>query len=75
MYRLNLKELGRIGLIQPTTYSKILGLSANVMYMFFRGETTTKLSTAKGIISLAYDIPIGDSSIDELVEKHFIKEN
>jgi len=74
MYRIRLENFKELSYIKPTVYADFLGLSPNNIYILFRGESTTKLSTAKGIISVAYKIPLTDEKMDELLEKHFTKE-
>lgn len=75
MYKIreeNLETLSRIKLI---AYSELLGLSVPVLSLLFNGKSTTKLSTAKAIISVAYNISVTNEKMDELVEKHFEKIN
>ena len=73
MYKLNLENLGDIGLISQTQYKKALGLSADYVNRIFTNKLAIKLSTAKCLISLAYNISVRDSEqMQELLEKHFI---
>lgn len=73
MYKINEENLGELSYIKPTTYATLLGLTPNLIYILFRGESTTKLSTAKGILSIAYHLPLTDERMNQLLEKHFIK--
>lgn len=72
MYELNLKNIGELGLISQTKYSEELGLSTVYINKVFKGEFPVKLLTAKGIISLAYNVAIrGNDQMKELLDKHF----
>lgn len=72
MFNLNLDNLGDISLISQQQYVKALGLSQDYMNKVFNNRAPVKLSTAKCIISLAYNIPIRDSEqMQELLAKHF----
>lgn len=75
MYKINKENLEKLSYIKPIYYSETLGITPNMVYILFRGEKTTKLGTAKGIISIAYNIPLTDEKMEELLEKHFIKVN
>ena len=72
MYELNLENLGDLKLITQTQYAEALGLSIEYIDKVFNGKLAVKLSTAKCIISLAYNIPVRDSEqMQELLTKHF----
>lgn len=72
MYELNLKNIGELGLISQAKYAEELGLTTVYINRVFKGELPVKLITAKGIISLAYNITIrGNDQMKELLEKHF----
>lgn len=58
--------------LKNDAYSRILGMTAQNISNVFVGQTT-KLSTAKGIISARYNISPTDERMDALVEKHFRK--
>lgn len=72
MYELNTENLGDIGLISQTQYVNATGLSQDYINKVFNGKLAIKLSTAKFIISLAYNIPVRDNEqMQQLLEKHF----
>lgn len=72
MYKLNLDNLGDIGLISQKQYATAMGLSSAYINKVFNGKLAIKLSTAKCIISIAYNISVRDSEqMQELLEKHF----
>ena len=72
MYKLNLDNLGDIELISQQQYIKALGLSQDYINKVFNEKLAVKLSTAKCIISLAYNISVRDNEqMKELLEKHF----
>ncbi len=75
MYKVNEENVEILTRIKATAYSQLLGLSTTVLSLLFNGKTTTKLSTAKAIISVAYNISVTDGKMDELLEKHFEKIN
>lgn len=73
MYQLNLENIGDIGLIKQVEYAEQLGLTTVYINKVFKGEFAVKLATAKGMISLAYNISVRDNEqMKELLEKHFI---
>lgn len=74
MYKLNLENIGDLKLITQTQYADALGLSFDYINKVFNNKLDVKLSTAKCIISLAYNIPVRDSELmQKLLAKHFIK--
>lgn len=73
MYRIKEENIGQLTYVKTSYYSEILGLTPVLLYQLFGGKATTKLSTAKGIISIAYSIPLTDEKMGELLEKHFTK--
>lgn len=75
MYKIKENTVDRLTCIKSTAYAQILGLTSTVLSLLFNGKSTTKLSTAKGIISVAYNIPLTDEKMEELLEKHFTKVN
>lgn len=75
MYKIKENAVDRLTCIKSTAYAQILGLTSTVLSLLFNGKSTTKLSTAKGIISVAYNIPLTDEKMEELLEKHFTKVN
>lgn len=75
MYKIKTENLEDLSYIKPTKYAELLGLTPNIIYIIFRGDATTKLATAKAIISIAYRVAITDERMNELLEKHFEKVN
>ena len=75
MYRIKEENVEKLSYIKPIFYSETLGLTLTLLYQLFNGKCTTKLSTAKSIISIAYNIPISDERMNDLLEKHFTKIN
>jgi hypothetical protein len=74
MYKLNLENVGDLKLISQMQYAEVLGLSNVYLNKIFNNKSLLKLSTAKCIISLVYDISVRDSErMQELVDKHFIR--
>lgn len=73
MYKINEANIENLSYIKPIFYSETLGLTLTLLYQLFNGKCTTKLSTAKSIISIAYNIPVSDEKMNQLLEKHFIK--
>lgn len=72
MYGLNLENIGELGLISQTQYAEQLGVTVDYINRVFNGKLAVKLITAKGIISLAYNITMrGNEQMQELLEKHF----
>lgn len=72
MYKIKEENIEKLTYIKPMFYSEVLGLTPTLIYQLFGGKCTTKLSTAKAIISIAYNIPVTDEKMDELLEKHFV---
>ncbi len=76
MYRIKLDNISDLGLISQMQYAEVLGLTNVYINYIFRGKKTIRLLVAKGIISLAYNISVRNSEqMQELLEKHFTKEN
>lgn len=74
MYELNLENVGDLKLISQMKYAESLGLSNVYLNKIFNNNSRLKLSTAKCIISLAYDISVRDSEqMQELLDKHFTR--
>ena len=72
MFELNLNNLGDLKLINQTQYAEAFGLTVDYINKVFNGKLAVKLLTAKGMISLAYNIPVRDSDqMKELLAKHF----
>lgn len=74
MYRIKIEELDRLGLIGNKYYAEALGITPEYVSYIKCGKFAVKTPIAKGMISLAYGIPLSDYKIDELLEKHFTKE-
>lgn len=71
-YRLNKENLDTLDLFSQKKYADALGLSTVFLNKIFNNNAVVKLGTAKGIISLAYDISVRDNErMQELLEKHF----
>lgn len=75
MYKIKEENVETLTRIKLTAYSQLLGITSSVLSLLFNCKSTTKLSTAKAIISVAYNISVTDEKMDELVEKHFEKIN
>ena len=73
MYEIIKQEVGRIGMLSNSYYSEKLGLTPEYICKVLSGKLNTKMAVAKGIISLAYGIPLTNYEVDELLEKHFTK--
>lgn len=73
MYRIKEENLGRIGILVNKSYADILGITPQYISNILTGKLAVKQNIAKGILSIAYNIPIGDEEIDILLEKHFEK--
>ena len=72
MYELNLDNLGDLKLINQTQYAEAFGLTVDYINKVFNGKLAVKLTTAKCMISLAYNITVRDSDqMKELLAKHF----
>lgn len=74
MYRIKIDELDRIGALSNKYYAEMLGITPEYVSYIKCGKFAIKTPVAKGILSIAYGIPLSDYRIDELLEKHFIKE-
>lgn len=73
-YKLNKDDLGILDLFSQKKYADALGLSTVFLNKIFNNKVVVKLGTAKGIISLAYDISVRDNErMQELLKKHFIE--
>lgn len=73
-YILNKENLETLDLFSQKKYADTLGLSSVFLNKIFNNTAVVKLGTAKGIISLAYDISVRDNDrMQELLEKHFIR--
>lgn len=72
MYELNLENIGELGLISQSKYAEELGLTTVYLNQIFKGKLAVKLTTAKCMISLAYNITVrGNDQMKELLDKHF----
>ena len=74
MYRIKIDELDRIGALSNKYYAEMLGITPEYVSYIKCGKFAVKMPIAKGILSIAYGIPLTDYKMDELLEKHFIKE-
>ena len=75
MYKIKEENIEALSKIKLVAYSELLGLSVPALSVLFNGKATTKLSTAKAILSVAYNVSVTDSRMEELLEKHFTKMN
>ena len=72
MYELNLKNIDDLSLMPQTVIAENLGLTREYINKVFNGKLAVKLSTAKCIISLVYNISVRNSEqMQELLQKHF----
>ena len=76
MYKIKSENLNELSIISQMQYAEVLGLTNVYINLIFRGKKSVKLVIAKSIISLAYNISVRNSDqMQELLEKHFTKEN
>lgn len=76
MYKIKSENLNELSIISQMQYAEVLGLTNVYINLIFRGKKSVKLVIAKSIISLAYNISVRNSEqMQELLEKHFTKEN
>lgn len=76
MYKIKSENLNELSIISQMQYAEVLGLTNVYINLIFRGKKSIKLVIAKSIISLAYNISVRNSEqMQELLEKHFTKEN
>lgn len=73
MYNIKLDEKGQIGIATNRYYAKQLGLTEEYVGKVLNGKLATKTPVAKGILSIAYHIPLTDEKMEELINKHFAK--
>lgn len=73
MYQIILENKGRIDGIINNFYAETLGITPQYVSNMLTGKLPVKEIIAKGILSIAYNIPITDDSMNQLLEKHFIK--
>lgn len=72
MYQLNLDNLDDLKLINQTQYAEAFGFTVDYINKVFNGKLAVKLLTAKGMISLAYNISVrNNDQMKELLAKHF----
>lgn len=71
MYNLILEKKGKLEMPTNRYYAKELGITESYISKALKGELPIKTPLAKGIISIAYGIPINDEQMKELLEKHF----
>lgn len=72
MYELNLENIDDLSLMPQTVIAENLGFTREYVNKVFNGKLAVKLSTAKCIISLVYNISVRNSDqMKELLAKHF----
>lgn len=72
MYLIKPENTQDLSLIKQIDYSKSLGVSPEYINKILSGRMKTKLSIAKGIISMAYNIPVRDNEqMQNLLDRHF----
>lgn len=75
MYEIKIEEKGKINMATNKYYSDILGITQEYVGKILNGKLPAKGTIAKGIISIAYNIPIDDYNMETLLNKHFTKIN
>lgn len=73
MYQIILDNKGRIDGIVNNFYAETLGITPQYVSNVLTGKLAARETIAKGILSVAYNIPLTDEKMNELLEKHFIK--
>ena len=73
MYEIKLEEKGKINMPTNKYYSDILGITHEYVGKILSGKLPVKGTIAKGMLSIAYNIPIDDSKMETLLTKHFTK--
>lgn len=74
MYRIKIENNERLTLFKNKYYAEVLGISPEYVSKILTGTFAAKANIVKGIISIAYNIPLNDYNMNELLEKHFTKE-
>lgn len=74
MYRIISDKLDRLGTLPNKYYAEILGITPEYVSCIKCGKFAVKTPIAKGLLSIAYNVPLTDYKMDELLEKHFIRE-
>ena len=73
MYNIKLEEKGQINIATNRYYANMLGITEEYVGKVLNGKLSAKTPVVKGIISLAYNIPLGDYKMNELIDRHFKK--
>lgn len=73
MYEIILSEAEKINKITAIYYAEKLEITPQYLSNVFNGKLPVKTPIAKGIISIAYNIPIDDYKMEELLNRHFTK--
>lgn len=74
IYKVNLDYVDDFKMIKTKEYMKQLGICKEYINRMFNQQRNLKLTTAKSLISLVYNIPVRDSDqMRELLAKHFIE--
>lgn len=73
MYQIRKENVEDLKFIKLKSYAEILEISDVYVINIFSGKHATKAPIAKGIISIAFGIPIKDIQMDKLLKKYFKK--
>ena len=74
MYFIREEKKEEIKKIRTNYYSKKLGITPNFVSNILNGRIKCTEITARGIISIYYDISLNDTRIEELLEEYFKEE-
>lgn len=73
MYEIKINEKGKLDMASNRYYAEILGITPEYVCNILGGKLPVKTTIAKGMISIAYNIPLDDYNMEQLLEKHFTK--